>query len=204
MAATEHRVLGWDRRSGKSRGEARGGMASLEHTLSLSINAASIGCGLLVVLMIVAGSVANRALVDRVSLRLTLAISAVDVGKATAMLLYSHADGDTFGCAMISFAIQWFTLVYLLLNSAILLNIQLICFHGIAFKRGMELAYWVVCFSLPTLLLLPPLGNFVHASNLQLLAAWATTTRPGGASTRTPRRLPPSCGCGAASCSGWR
>ncbi|KAJ9058865.1 hypothetical protein DSO57_1007803 [Entomophthora muscae] len=133
-------------------------MDSMIRSLSFTVYYLSIACGMLVVLMIVVGGVVNRALVDRVSLRLTLAISVVDVAKAIVLVLYMYMDQDTFTCSLVSFFIQWFTLVYLLLNSAILFNMQLIYFQGVSFKRSLEAGYWLFCFLFPTLLLVPPLA----------------------------------------------
>ncbi|KAJ9066882.1 hypothetical protein DSO57_1005262 [Entomophthora muscae] len=123
--------------------------------LNLCLNLASVVCGLIVVAVIFGCMCVSYEIMDRVSIRFTLAISIVDVLKALTILFYTEYREDGAICSAISFSIYYFTLAYLFLNVAVALNLQLVFIHGMVF--GKERLMWAVSLGLPLLLLAPPL-----------------------------------------------
>lgn len=123
--------------------------------LNTALNLVSAACGLLVVVIIVGCMAVSYASMDRVSIRFTLAVSVVDVAKALVIVFYNdHSQDDAF-CTAVSFAVHYLTLVYLFLNAAVALNLQLVFFHGLLLD--VEWLLWVGSLGLPGVLLLVPL-----------------------------------------------
>ncbi|KAJ9066932.1 hypothetical protein DSO57_1005008 [Entomophthora muscae] len=99
-------------------------------------------------------------IMDRVSIRFTLAISIVDVLQALIFLFLIKYKEDGAICSGIGFSSFYLTLTYLFLNAAVALNLQLVFVHGIVFDK--EWLMWTVSLGFPLLLLAPPLfaGRF--------------------------------------------
>ncbi|KAJ9066877.1 hypothetical protein DSO57_1005257 [Entomophthora muscae] len=135
-------------------------LGTLLEQLNLSLNLASVVCGLVVVAVIFGCMCVSYEIMDRVSIRFTLAISIVDVLKALSIMLYIKYGEDGAICSAISFSIYYFTLAYLFLNVAVVLNLQLVFVRGIVYDK--EWLLWEVSLGLPLLLLAPPLfaGKF--------------------------------------------
>ncbi|KAI0244398.1 hypothetical protein L0F63_003212 [Massospora cicadina] len=63
------------------------------------------------------------------------------------------------GMLAASFAIQWTTLVYIFLNSAIALNLQLVFVHGLQFRPRWEAMYWYGALSGASVIASAPLDS---------------------------------------------
>ncbi|KAJ9058887.1 hypothetical protein DSO57_1007826 [Entomophthora muscae] len=133
---------------------------TLYYQLPLWLNLASVMCGLVVVAVVTGCMCVSYEIMDRVSIRFTLAISMVDVLKALIILFHLNYREDGAICSCISFLTYYFTLAYLFLNVAVALNLQFVFVHGILFDK--EWLMWAVSLGLPLLLLAPPLfaGRF--------------------------------------------
>ncbi|KAJ9066874.1 hypothetical protein DSO57_1005254 [Entomophthora muscae] len=133
---------------------------TLFEQLNFWLNLVSVVCVLVVVAVIFGCMCVSYEIMDRVSIRFTLAISIVDVLKALSIMLYIKYGEDGAICSAIGFSFYYFTLVYLFLNVAVALNLQLVFIHGIVL--GKERLMWAVSLGLPLLLLAPPLfsGRF--------------------------------------------
>ncbi|KAJ9053642.1 hypothetical protein DSO57_1022287 [Entomophthora muscae] len=133
---------------------------TLQDQLNLWLNLVSVVCGLVVVAVIFGCMCVSYEIMDRVSIRFTLAISIVDVLKAFSIMLFTKCREDGAICSAIGFSFYYFTLVYLFLNMTVALNLQLVFIHDIVF--GKEKLMWAVSLGLPLLLLAPPLfsGRF--------------------------------------------
>ncbi|KAI0236416.1 hypothetical protein L0F63_003290 [Massospora cicadina] len=116
-------------------------------------------CGLLAVMIILAVTRYCRALMDRFSIRFTLAISLVDFLKALAIYLTSKASLNPVLCVASSFAVNWLLLVYLFLNVAIAANLQMVFINGKVNTPSRERTFWALSFAAATAIMLVPLGS---------------------------------------------
>lgn len=111
-------------------------------TINTALNMLSLVSGLVVVGMILVGMHWRPRLMERVSLRFTLAISATDAVRALSFLLYAHNRDPGVYCTLLSYSNQSLTLMYLFLTVSIAVNLQL-AFVKPAVARW-EGAYWLV------------------------------------------------------------
>ncbi|KAJ9053446.1 hypothetical protein DSO57_1024064 [Entomophthora muscae] len=125
---------------------------SLLDSLNLYINAVSGTCGLVVVGLVLLINIIDPRLMDRVSIRFTLAISFVDFLKAGMIVAYSKHFSGGLLCTVVAFSTQWLTLLYLFLNVAIAINLQLVFVKGYAFNPVWERLYWITSFFMATIL----------------------------------------------------
>ncbi|KAI0233915.1 hypothetical protein L0F63_001422 [Massospora cicadina] len=123
-------------------------------TLNYVLNVACILCGLSAATIILMVMWLDRAAMDRVSIRFTLAVAVVDALNAGMILFYTLIHDDTGFCTFISLASHWLMLFYLFLNVCIALNLQLVFVHGLVLGRRFEYSLWAGTFLLPTVLML--------------------------------------------------
>lgn len=123
------------------------------------LNVASAAAALCVVAMILGAMALDRKTMNRVSIRITLAISVLDVGRAVGQILLYRARPVGVGCVAADFAMHWMMLAYLFLNMSIAANLQLIFLAGHGFDPRWERAYWAISFGAATLLALVPPGK---------------------------------------------
>ncbi|KAL1920986.1 uncharacterized protein VTP21DRAFT_11621 [Calcarisporiella thermophila] len=101
-------------------------------------NALSIIGGSLVVLITLGLWLYDRRLVDRISLRLNVAISLVDIAKAAAILYYTFYTVEGFWCSFNVFFIVLTTNLYLFLTTSIAFNLQWVVLMEKPYRPWME------------------------------------------------------------------
>ncbi|KAI0234226.1 hypothetical protein L0F63_007522, partial [Massospora cicadina] len=110
--------------------------------ISNLLNLISLLCGLLVITTIIFINWVDRRLLDRVSLRLALAIAVTDALRAIAILINKIFQVRGALCTALAVSIPWLTLVYIFLTASIAFNLQLVVLGGKAFNRKWEPYYW--------------------------------------------------------------
>ncbi|KAL1917836.1 uncharacterized protein VTP21DRAFT_3670 [Calcarisporiella thermophila] len=120
------------------------------------LNSLGLACGLIVVFIIIGLGCYNRKLVDRVSLRLTAAISFVDALKAIAFLIYTFYPVSGWVCDFAAWSVVWLTLLYSFLTDAIAINLQLVFLHGRPYRQWWEYWYWGVPILASLIISIPP------------------------------------------------
>ncbi|KAJ9070679.1 hypothetical protein DSO57_1005206 [Entomophthora muscae] len=123
-------------------------------TCNYIFNVASTLCGALTVLVILGAMFIDRRAMDRLSIRFTLAIAALDAVKALTILFYTEFHEDGPACTFISLFLHWQTLFYLFLNVCISLNLQLVFIHGLLLGKPFEVFMWIAALSMSTILML--------------------------------------------------
>ncbi|KAJ9070680.1 hypothetical protein DSO57_1005207 [Entomophthora muscae] len=121
--------------------------------LNYVLNSASIIGGILTAAIILGTICFDRKVMNRVSLRFTLAVAIVDVAKAAAILAITKIHEDSTMCTLVALLTHWLTLVYLLLNTCVVLNLQLILVHGWVPGKKFEQSLWAVALLIPTILM---------------------------------------------------
>ncbi|OZJ01539.1 hypothetical protein BZG36_05553 [Bifiguratus adelaidae] len=122
------------------------------------INAASIVCAVLVLLVIFCVWLYNRKLVDRVSLRLSAAISATDLVNSAAIIIYSNVSAAGGVCKLAPFLIVWLTNQYILFTVAIAFNLQYLFLNERPFNPYFEKYYYIFAIGLSLLTAILPLA----------------------------------------------
>ncbi|KAI9290561.1 hypothetical protein K502DRAFT_369117 [Neoconidiobolus thromboides FSU 785] len=123
----------------------------------VAIVSLSLAC--VVVVVMIALTIYDRKLVDRVSLRLQTVISCYDIWAHTFPLwtrVYNYRDSPL--CTFIAYQSLAFPLFYTFLNVAIGINLQLIFIHGINITKRIEAAYWIGSILLTLIITIPPLA----------------------------------------------
>ncbi|KAG2172076.1 hypothetical protein INT43_001553 [Umbelopsis isabellina] len=92
--------------------------------VNLCINSAGIAGGVLVCLIIALIRLYDKSLVDRVSLRLTAAVSTVDAIKAAAYIIFTFVATPGAACGATAWLILFLTNLYTFLSVAIAFNLQ--------------------------------------------------------------------------------
>ncbi|KAJ9079838.1 hypothetical protein DSO57_1031427 [Entomophthora muscae] len=121
--------------------------------VNTTLNVVSLVSGLAVVVMILVGRKQRPTMMNRVSIRFTLAISAVDAVRAVSFLIYAYNRDTGFICTLLSYSNQSLTLMYLFLTASIAANLQLAFINHTAPKQG----YLFWCVSVLAALVLPAL-----------------------------------------------
>ncbi|KAJ9087267.1 hypothetical protein DSO57_1034782 [Entomophthora muscae] len=121
--------------------------------LNYVLNSASIIGGTLTAAIIIATMCFDRKIMNRVSLRFTLAVAIVDVAKAAAILAITKIHEDSTMCTLVALITHWLSLVYLLLNTCVVLNLQLILVHGLVPGKKFEQSLWAIALMIPTILM---------------------------------------------------
>jgi len=92
--------------------------------VNLVLNSASILGGVLVCLILAAIRIYDKSLVDRVSLRLTAAVSTVDSVKAASYIIFTLVSTPGAACGATAWLILFLTNLYTFLSVAIAFNLQ--------------------------------------------------------------------------------
>lgn len=92
--------------------------------VNLVLNSASILGGVLVCLILAAIRVYDKSLVDRVSLRLTAAVSTVDSVKAASYIIFTLVSTPGAACGATAWLVLFLTNLYTFLSVAIAFNLQ--------------------------------------------------------------------------------
>lgn len=92
--------------------------------LNLISNSISIVSAITVLVILLAMRLYDRRFVDRVSLRLTAAISMTDLVSAISLVVYTLVGNDGPTCSTVAFLIIWLSNQYIFLSTAIAFNLQ--------------------------------------------------------------------------------
>jgi hypothetical protein len=92
--------------------------------VNLVLNSASILGGVLVCLILAAIRIYDKSLVDRVSLRLTAAVSTVDSVKAASYIIFTLVSTPGAACGATAWLVLFLTNLYTFLSVAIAFNLQ--------------------------------------------------------------------------------
>ncbi|KAK9765522.1 hypothetical protein K7432_006084 [Basidiobolus ranarum] len=112
--------------------------------INVVLNSASIVCGSLVLIIYFSIRSIEPKLMDRVSLRLTAAISAVDVLKAIVYILFTFVSVSGPACDFSAWAIIFLTNYYIFLTCMIAFNLQYVFLHNKPYYPGLERIYFTV------------------------------------------------------------
>ncbi|ORX89059.1 hypothetical protein K493DRAFT_410661 [Basidiobolus meristosporus CBS 931.73] len=116
--------------------------------INVVLNSASILCGSLVLIIYFAIRSFEPKLMDRVSLRLTAAISAVDVLKAVVYILFTFVAVSGPACDFSAWAIIFLTNYYIFLTCMIAFNLQYVFLHNKPYHPSLERIYFIASFLL--------------------------------------------------------
>ncbi|KAJ9048177.1 hypothetical protein DSO57_1037656 [Entomophthora muscae] len=128
-------------------------------TINVVLSVISIGAALVVAVMIVGGMVIDKKSMDRVSIRIMLAIAILDILLCSSNIVAFSQGYEGVVCILYESASQWIVLAYMFLNTSIAVNLQLVFVNDCAFNPKWERAYWIVSFGLATILASAPLGK---------------------------------------------
>jgi hypothetical protein len=92
--------------------------------LNITLNPASIVCGSIVCIILLTIRAYDKSLVDRVSLRLTAVVSAVDVIKAAVYIIFTYVATPGATCSATAWLVLFLTNLYTFLSVAIAFNLQ--------------------------------------------------------------------------------
>ncbi|KAI9290753.1 hypothetical protein K502DRAFT_353661 [Neoconidiobolus thromboides FSU 785] len=116
----------------------------------------------LVVLTMIALSMHDFKLVNRVTLRLQTAISCYDIWLHSVPLWARvYATPESTLCPFIGYQGVAFPLLYCFLNLCIGINLQLVFIHGVKTTNKIEAAYWIGSILLTLIITIPPLGILI-------------------------------------------
>lgn len=96
--------------------------------MNTTLNPASIICGSAVCIILLIIRAHDRSLVDRVSLRLTAVVSAVDVMKAAVYIIFTYVATPGATCRATAWLVLFLTNLYTFLSVAIAFNLQWVSF----------------------------------------------------------------------------
>ncbi|KAI9281328.1 hypothetical protein BC943DRAFT_329642 [Umbelopsis sp. AD052] len=128
------------------------------YNLNTTLNPASIVCGSIVCSILLAIRAYDKSLVDRVSLRLTAVVSAVDVIKAAVYIIFTYIVTPGAACSTTAWLVLFLTNLYTFLSVAIAFNLQWIFLHKNQIHRHLEAAYFSVSITLAFITTIPPLA----------------------------------------------
>ncbi|KAJ9052092.1 hypothetical protein DSO57_1037620 [Entomophthora muscae] len=114
------------------------------------INGISLVGGLSVAVMIFSAMVVDKKSMDRVSIRITLVISILDIFAAGFNIYGLGEDVEGIAYPMYETVVRWIALAYLFLNMSIAVNLQLVYVHEYAFDPRWERLYWFMSFGMAT------------------------------------------------------
>ncbi|KAJ9084624.1 hypothetical protein DSO57_1022595 [Entomophthora muscae] len=129
--------------------------------IAMCFNVVSMIAAAFVVVVIVGAMAIDKRSMDRVSIRITLAISVLDFFRSLGNILSGDQYRAGWRCIVVSSMIGWTSLGYLFLSMCIAFNLQLIFINGIAFNPIWERMYWIISFGLATAINMIPIGGFI-------------------------------------------
>ncbi|KAK9722025.1 hypothetical protein K7432_002997 [Basidiobolus ranarum] len=125
--------------------------------INLCLNSASIVCGSLVLVIFFLLRFYEPKLMDRVSLRLTAAISLVDVLRAAVYIVFTFVSSAGPACRFSAWAIIFLTNCYIFLTCMIAFNLQYVFLHNRPYQHRLEKKYFIISMFLSLATTLPAL-----------------------------------------------
>ncbi|KAJ9052491.1 hypothetical protein DSO57_1033618 [Entomophthora muscae] len=129
---------------------------ALSTRVFVSLSAFSSVCGCLVVGLMILLTLHDRKAVDRVTLRLQVGVSALDVWLHVATLYFGKWEFDDMFCIFLGWNRFYFPLAGLFLHISIALNLHLLLLLRVRECKWLETMYWMGSFCLPLLVTLAP------------------------------------------------
>ncbi|CAM0136880.1 unnamed protein product [Umbelopsis sp. WA50703] len=121
-------------------------------------NSLSVASGMIVLIVIFALRMYDKQLVDRVSLRLSAAISVTDVISSAALLIYTYVTVEGGACLLSPFLIIFLTNLFLFLTVAIAFNLQHLFLHQKYYNPSFEKWYYILSVGLAAVTGIIPLA----------------------------------------------
>ncbi|KAG0171733.1 hypothetical protein DFQ30_000489 [Apophysomyces sp. BC1015] len=114
------------------------------HYINIAANIVSIVSASVVLLILLAMRIYDPRFVDRVTLRLTAAVSITDLVSSIVLVSYSLNTDTGIGCQMIAFLIIWLTNQYLFLTTAIAFNLKWLFLQKRYYNPAFEKWYYIL------------------------------------------------------------
>ncbi|KAI9294732.1 hypothetical protein K502DRAFT_365595 [Neoconidiobolus thromboides FSU 785] len=139
--------------------DARDYLKYIRYNVFPEISKVSLSLAIVVVLTMIAFTIYDRKLVNRVTLRLQTVIACYDIWSHSFPLWAreNSKEGNPL-CTTIAYQTFAFPLFYAFLNVAIGINLQLVFIHGIFITKKIEVAYYIGSILLTLLITIPPLA----------------------------------------------
>lgn len=120
------------------------------NNLNTSLSIASMVCASLVEVIIVAMALYDRKLIDRVSLRMCALISATDLIKSAALVVYTYANiaGGGIACKISPLFFVWSNNQYLFLTACMAYNLQHLFLMKKPYRYYYEKWYYILSIGL--------------------------------------------------------
>ncbi|KAJ9088292.1 hypothetical protein DSO57_1024548 [Entomophthora muscae] len=125
------------------------------------VNGVSIIAASFVVAVIFSAMAIDKKTMNRVSIRITLAIAILDVLRSGFNLLTLEVELEGVACVIQEYLFNFMTLAYFFLNMSIATNLQLIFLNGYSFNPFWERGYWTASFGLAALISLCIPGGYL-------------------------------------------
>ncbi|KAJ2956856.1 hypothetical protein NQZ79_g7375 [Umbelopsis isabellina] len=121
-------------------------------------NSLSVASGMIVLIVIFALRLYDKQLVDRVSLRLSAAISVTDIISSAALLIYTYVTVEGGACILSPFLIIFLTNLFLFLTVAIAFNLQHLFLHQRYYNPSFEKWYYILAIGAAAITAIIPLA----------------------------------------------
>jgi len=151
------------------------------NTINVIGNSLSVASGMVVLIIILGLRIYDKQLVDRVSLRLSAAISVTDVISSAALLIYTFVTVEGGACVLSPFLIIFLTNLFLFLTTAIAFNLQHLFLHQRYYNPSFEKWYYILSIGAAAITAIIPLA--AHRLGLDLAQgycwyspSWTTTS----------------------------
>ncbi|KAI8583976.1 hypothetical protein K450DRAFT_220867 [Umbelopsis ramanniana AG] len=130
----------------------------LLNVINVVCNSISVVSGMIVLAIIFGLRMYDKKLVDRVSLRLSAAISVTDVISSAALLIYTYVTAEGGACQLSPFLIIFLTNLFLFLTTAIAFNLQHLFLHQRYYNPNFEKWYYILSVGIAALTAVIPLA----------------------------------------------
>ncbi|KAG2222288.1 hypothetical protein INT45_006967 [Circinella minor] len=117
-------------------------------------------------------------LVDRVSLRLTAAISLTDMISSSSLLVYNYTSNTGSNCEIAAFLVIWLSNQYIFLSTAIAFNLQWLFLQSHYYNPVFEKWYYIVSVLLSIITAVIPLVGHVLGYDEAQGVCWYTRKNP--------------------------
>ncbi|KAI8576729.1 hypothetical protein K450DRAFT_274424 [Umbelopsis ramanniana AG] len=124
--------------------------------VNLCVNSIGMFCAVMVCIILLLVRLYDKTLVDRVSLRLTAAVSTVDAVKSAAYIIFTFVATPGAACGATAWLILFLTNLYTFLSVAIAFNLQWLFLLRKRVHPWLEISYFAVSVLLALATTVPP------------------------------------------------
>ncbi|KAI9246227.1 hypothetical protein BDA99DRAFT_543324 [Phascolomyces articulosus] len=142
--------------------------------INIIANSVSIASASTVLIILLAMRLYDHRLVDRVSLRLTAAISFTDLISATSLLIYTYSSDSGSACEIAAFLVIWLSNQYIFLTTAIAFNLQWLFLQSRYYNPVFEKWYYIISVLFSIITAIIPLMGHVLGYDTAQGACWFT------------------------------